>query len=215
MVICWGSPADGPAAYFVTWGTPPTKNEPWSQTSSGSSRYGFSSGFSHADALDVAAISADVRARSGPFLVFMVFLLRWCFLAGGRMRVTRSVTSTVFSVARSSARTARWLLAPQGFGMLRLHVAAKSTPSVDVRKGGATMNRCQFVCAFDASAGSAWTRDPGHLAYEAKRKLKRRCHRCSSAGVFRTSHLASRALRRGEAKSRNARTLIGRNRPAP
>src|ERR1700719_4236466 len=79
MVICWGSPADGPAAYFVTWGTPPTKNEPWSQTSSGSSRYGFSSGFSHADALDVAAISADVRARSGPFLVFMVFLLRWCF----------------------------------------------------------------------------------------------------------------------------------------
>src|ERR1700730_5874677 len=86
MVICWGSPAVGPAAYFVTLGTPPTKNEPWSQTSSGSPRLRFSTRFFPADApdADVAAISADVRARSGPFLAFMVFLLRWCFQAGAR-----------------------------------------------------------------------------------------------------------------------------------
>src|ERR1700719_4019351 len=91
MVICWGSPAVGPAAYFVTLGTPPTKNEPWSHTSSGSSRYGFSSGFSHADALDadVAAISADVRARSGPFLTFMV-----CFSSDGVSRQAQEHASS-------------------------------------------------------------------------------------------------------------------------
>src|SRR5947209_16380857 len=56
--------------------------------------------------------------------------------------------------------------------MLRLHLVVKTTPSVDVRKGGATMNRRRFVCAFAASAAtfacvgdvSAATHEAGSLS---------------------------------------------------
>src|SRR5438874_837984 len=62
--------------------------------------------------------------------------------------------------------------APRGFGMLRLHLVVKTTPSVDVRKGGATMNWRRFVCAFAASAAAfACVGDVSAATHEAGRLI--------------------------------------------
>jgi len=56
--------------------------------------------------------------------------------------------------------------------MLRLHLVVKTTPSVDVRKGGATMNWRRFVCAFAASAATfACVGDVSAATHEAGRLI--------------------------------------------
>jgi len=71
-----------------------------------------------------------------------------------RLFIVASPSVAATGVAFLGAGHRQWLLRPRGFGMRRLHLAVEATSLIDLRKGGAMMNRRQFECASAASAAT-------------------------------------------------------------